>query len=396
MGIHLLYFHLTGAERFGDIHGAEIARLVREDLTRRFAALSRVLLSQHDVLSGLAVPEFGVWAVPFGTRRLEIAADEREQMDSIAAAGRELGRAALAEELGSAVALHAGLEVGTLDVEGRDGSPRWMSRLRAFLRRGPPSRPAATEAERAVLRGVIAGGLELSLQEIVSLDTRRTDSYEALVRGPEGPLRGPDRLLAEAARCGLRARLELASFEAALELAPRLPGPARLAVNLSPELFAAPAVRRLAEQPELAGRLVLEITEHLPIPDAARLIRDLAPLRRRGAKIALDDAGCGYLNMELVRALRPDIVKLCITVTRRIVGGPRILTAVRATVAAIRASGALALAEGVETPRQARLARECGCALAQGWLFGRPRPAAVVLASAAGSRILENKVTAPA
>ncbi|MCM2305522.1 MAG: EAL domain-containing protein, partial [Elusimicrobia bacterium] len=308
MSIHLLYFRLSGAERFADIHGGAIAKAVRDDLGRRFGALSRVLLAQHDVLSGPVVPQFGVWAVPFGTKRLEIAADEREQLDSIAAAGRDLGLEAVAEELGAAVALNTALDVGTLAVEGREGSARRMSRLASFLRRNPPSRPAATEAERGAIRRIVRGGFELRLQEIVSLGTRRGDSCEALIRGPEGPLYGPERLFAEAARCGLRDELELASLDAALKVAPLLPSPLRLSVNLSPGLFAAPALRRLAQQPRLAGRLILEITEHHPIPDAGRLLRALAPLRRRGAKIALDDAGCGYLNMELVRALRPDVV----------------------------------------------------------------------------------------
>ncbi|MCR4296422.1 MAG: hypothetical protein NUW21_12870, partial [Elusimicrobia bacterium] len=109
MKIHLLYFHLPQAARFGRIHGSEVERAAQADLTRRFAALSRVLLGQHDVFSGPESREFGLWAVPFGTRRLEIEADELEQLGAIAAAGRELGREAVSEELGSAVSLHSPL-----------------------------------------------------------------------------------------------------------------------------------------------------------------------------------------------------------------------------------------------------------------------------------------------
>ncbi len=397
MKIHLLYFHLPQAARFGRIHGPEIERAAQADLTRRFAALSRILLGQHDVLSRPQSRGFGLWAVPFGTRRLEIEADELEQLGAIAAAGRELGREAVAEELGSAVSLHSPLRVGTFSVDSAGGAPRWMSRLRAHLRGGRAPRGEASAAERRFIRDIIAGPLELRLQEIVALDSRRLAGHEALLRGPRGgPLFAPELLLAEAARCGVRPELELAAFAAALRLARRLPPGLRLAVNLSPALFSAPAVRRAAREPGLPRRLIFELTEHLPIAAPARLRDDLAPLRERGALIAIDDAGCGYLNMALIRDLKPDIVKLCITVTRRLARGPRIRGLVREEVASIRAAGAVALIEGVETAEQARLARACGCELAQGFYFGRPRAASAALAAARASRPEEINVTAPA
>lgn len=392
MKIHLLYFHLPLAARFSRIHGHEVARAARADLTRRFEALASVLLGQHQILSGAVSPGFGLWAVPFGTKRLEIEADELEQLASIVAAGRELGREAVAEELGAAVSLHSPLRVGTLSIDSAGGETRWMSRLRAHLRGAKAPPQWASVAERRFIRGIIDGPLELRLQDIVALDTRRVTGHEALLRGPRGgPLFAPELLLAEAARCGLRPELELAAFEAALKIARRLPSGLRLAVNLSPSLFAAPPVRRAVREPGLPRRLILEITEHLPISAPARLRDDLAPLRERGALIALDDAGCGYLNMALIRALKPDIVKLCITVTRRLGRGPRVLAFVRQAVTAIRSAGGVALIEGVETAEQARLARACGCALAQGYLFGRPRAPS----AAASSWREEDNVTAP-
>jgi EAL domain-containing protein (putative c-di-GMP-specific phosphodiesterase class I) len=387
MTVHLLYFRLGGVKRFADIHGAEVARAALADVTRRVGSLGRAILRQHAVLSAPASPEAGVWAIPFRLKRLEIAADEREQLDSIAAAGRELARAALAAELGTAVALHAGLEVGTLAVGEGAGPARRLRALRDFLRRAPGAPLAASAAERAAVKAVIGRPLEIRLQRIVTLGTGRTAAFEALLRGPAGgPLRGPERLLAQAARCGLREELELAALEAALSLARRLPASLRLAVNLSPGLFSSPIVRRIADEPGLPERLIFEITEHLPVRSPSRLNASLDRLRRRGAKIALDDAGCGYLNMELIRVLRPDIVKLCITVTRRIGAGPEVLSLVHATVDAIRAAGASALAEGVETHEQARLALVCGCSLAQGWHFGRPRAAAAAIAEASSPR----------
>jgi EAL domain-containing protein (putative c-di-GMP-specific phosphodiesterase class I) len=392
--IHLLYFRLFGAERFKNIHGEKISGVVQADLTRRFAFLFRELLRQHEVLADPLSPAFGLWAVPFKLKTLEIDAGEAEQLESIVAAGRELGYRALEEELGTAVALHARLEVGALMVEKVDGDPaEWMRRLNALPRSDEPAARGSME-ERTALRGIIAPRMDLRLQEIVSLETKAPAAFEALVRGPEaGPWHEPDRLFEAAVRCGLRADLELACFESALVLARRLPVPYRLAVNLSPDLYGESAVQGIAAIPGLPERLILEITEHLPIPSPARLLEQMRPLRVNGAKIALDDAGCGYLNMELVRALKPDIVKLCITLTRRIDAGSEVLDLIRKTVAAIRAEGAEVLAEGVENETQARLARECGCSLAQGFYFDKPKESsAVISALAAATFKLEHPV----
>jgi EAL domain-containing protein (putative c-di-GMP-specific phosphodiesterase class I) len=379
---HLLYIRLLGADRFEDIHGGEIAGRARAELSRRFAALARDLLRQHVVLSQPESPAFGTWLTPFELSRLEIDAGEAEQLESIVRAGRELVRRVLEEELGAATTLHARFDVGTIPLGGVDrGAAGRMRRLEALPRIAEP--PAPRDERRALL-DIIARPMEIRLQSIVSTATRGPVAFEALARGPvDSPYFEPDLLFEAAARAGLRAELELACLHSAVELAARLPAFCRLAVNLSPDLFGAPAVQRLASIPGLPKRLILEITEHLPIASPDRLLERTRALRRNGAKLALDDAGCGFLNMELVRALKPDIVKLCITVTRRIGGGAEVLELVRRTVAAIRAEGAEALAEGVETETQALLARECGCALAQGFLFDKPRTLAELMAAAA-------------
>ena len=43
-----------------------------------------------------------------------------------------------------------------------------------------------------------------------------------------------------------------------------------------------------------------------------------------------------------------------------------------------RTLGIRSVAEGVESPEHLRMVREAGCDLAQGWLLGRPMPAADV------------------
>jgi EAL domain-containing protein (putative c-di-GMP-specific phosphodiesterase class I) len=78
--------------------------------------------------------------------------------------------------------------------------------------------------------------------------------------------------------------------------------------------------------------------------------------------------------MEAARSIRPDIAKLCITVTRNANRSFAHLAEIADTVAELRSVGAEVLAEGVETAEQATALTEAGASLAQGWHFGRPVP----------------------
>jgi EAL domain-containing protein (putative c-di-GMP-specific phosphodiesterase class I) len=224
--------------------------------------------------------------------------------------------------------------------------------------------------------------LNFLLQPIVELHGLKTIGFEALVRGPAGgPVERADKLFAAASYYGRHHELELACVGGAMRAAARLPAPYWLSINLGPDLFHAPALKRLVRDPRDLRHRVFEITEHLPIRSPRRLAAASQPLRRRGARLALDDAGCGYLNMGMVESISPHIVKLCITVIRRIDAGPGSGRAIRDVVRRIRKAKASPLAEGVETEEQLLSVRGCGFDLAQGYLFGRPRPAAEVLAN---------------
>lgn len=60
-----------------------------------------------------------------------------------------------------------------------------------------------------------AGGVWSAFQPIIELDTGRVVAYEALARGPEGPLERPDLLFAAARRAGVLAELDEACRAAA-------------------------------------------------------------------------------------------------------------------------------------------------------------------------------------
>ena len=100
-------------------------------------------------------------------------------------------------------------------------------------------------------------------------------------------------------------------------------------------------------------------------------------MRRAGWKVALDDVGADSASLALMPFLRPEVVKLDLRLVQQ-----RPDADVAGIVAAVNAyaqrSGALVLAEGIEHDQHLQIARSLGATLGQGWLFGRPGPAADV------------------
>ena len=239
------------------------------------------------------------------------------------------------------------------------------------------------------LDSAIAGvGMHMVFQPIVRLDSLEVVGVEALSRFDGGPPT-PDRWFREAASVGRGAELEVASLGLAAAAIPQLPGDVYLSVNASPALITKWGRREIPEAIAL-DRVVLEITEHEQIDDYDALIEALAPLRDRGLRIAIDDAGAGYSSFRHILLLKPDVIKLDISITRAIdqdAARRALATALITFAAEINAD---LVAEGVETAAELETLQCLGATLGQGFFFARPGPLAETFGAAsrdtAGSR----------
>lgn len=123
-----------------------------------------------------------------------------------------------------------------------------------------------------------------------------------------------------------------------------------------------------------AIQLVLELTEtHMPLI-ANSLKTDLQDLRLRGVKVAIDDLGTGYSSLTRITELPVDILKIDLSFVAGMETDPACAAVVRGILAIGDALGLNVIAEGVETPSQARRLDDYGCTTAQGYLFSRPLP----------------------
>ena len=152
-----------------------------------------------------------------------------------------------------------------------------------------------------------------------------------------------------------------------------MPEPLFLAVNAS-----AATILGGGLEPTCAARacprLVVELTEHVPVEDYGALEAAVSTLRARGLRLAVDDTGAGYAGFRHLLGLRPEIVKLDLSLTQGIDGDPVRRALASALVRFTADTGAHLIAEGIETEAELGTLRDLGVEWGQGFLLGRPQP----------------------
>ncbi|UCD34903.1 MAG: EAL domain-containing protein [Nitrospiraceae bacterium] len=379
-----LVFRIEDPQGYQGIFGSGISAAAGEDLARGLRDMTGRLLEHYEVLSDVTSPLFGTWYVLFSLRETALPVDMDEQAGSLTTAATQSFRVLLQKNFGAAIGTKMDFKAAVIHIpEVMTGSGIYAY-LDKALEDCPPAGMPYVPVSEDVLRDIIERAtFSIYLHPVISLDRGTVVGYEALTRGPRNsPVFVAADIFGTAAHYGLRERLELACVEGALACLQNLREPYWIAVNVSPDVLTSREFFSLINRPHLKGmlhRVILEITEHIPIPVTERLREAVRGLEERGIVMALDDAGCGFARLGAVSDLNVSIVKLCITVTSRIGRHPDIERDIRKTVDVIRGMGAIVLGEGVERREQADLYRKARVSLAQGFYFGRPRLASQVL-----------------
>jgi EAL domain-containing protein (putative c-di-GMP-specific phosphodiesterase class I) len=247
-----------------------------------------------------------------------------------------------------------------------------VDELQSQLRREEIEQEQRDARRQEIGRFVAGEAVTTVFQPIVDLRTREVLGMEALSRFHSLPLRPPYEWFAEAAELELGVPLELATMRRALTRLPDLPRDAYLSLNCS---------HRAAMSGELldafgadAHRIVVEITEHEPVEDYDRLTSALERLRAAGVRVAIDDAGAGFASLRHTLRLRPDIVKIDISIVRDVDRdrGKRALASALARFA--DEMDMSVVAEGIESQAELDALLALGVVIGQGFYLAEPGP----------------------
>jgi EAL domain-containing protein (putative c-di-GMP-specific phosphodiesterase class I) len=227
------------------------------------------------------------------------------------------------------------------------------------------------------LDGRLAEGMRtlwLAYQPIVRSEGGGLFAYEAFVRCREDSLAAPYSFFSAAERLGRLADLGRAVRGAAAARMGELPADVLMFINVHPrelddEQLYAPDSPLAA----FANRVVLEITERAPLDGVRDLTERMQRLRDLGFRLAVDDLGAGYAGLATFSQLQPEIVKLDMSLVRRVDESPTKLAVIRSMRQLCADLGILVVAEGVESAAERDALVAAGCPLLQGYLYGRPR-----------------------
>ncbi len=242
------------------------------------------------------------------------------------------------------------------------------------------------ELERNLHRAFDQDEFELFYQPKFDTRDQRLVGAEALMRWrhPESGLISPADFIpvleetgqiVQAGRWVMRAALATA-------LAWRARGHAglRIAVNVSARelrnLHFLDECRDLLE-PHAADQLLdIEVTESLVMEDIDHSIHLLQNLRTLGCRIAIDDFGTGYSSLKYLARLPVDVIKIDQSFVAQLAHSPESMSLITNIITLAHSLSLKVVAEGVEEEEQVKLLRLLRCDELQGYLLGRPMPAA--------------------
>ncbi len=242
----------------------------------------------------------------------------------------------------------------------------------SFYAGGPLSGQGAHSARSSLTRLIAGEGLSMAVQPIVDLRSGAIHAYEALARFGQGGTDSPLHWFSLAEEFGERDALERACLRAALELLALRPHGTRVAVNLSAPVLLDGRTLRMLERPGDLSGLIIEVTEEALVQSEAQLHTTIAPLRERGARLAVDDMGAGYSGLRQITTVQPAYLKLDRSLVSGIDGDGDRAALVGALVGYAEHVGSLLVAEGIENHAELLTLLELGVPLAQGFYLGRP------------------------
>ena len=259
---------------------------------------------------------------------------------------------------------------------GRVARPVWFDAgmERALVAQG--------EIEQGIRFGLEHGQFVPYFEPQVDLTTGEIVGFEVLARWnhPLSGIVGPDLFIPVAEEIGVIGRLSEQIIREALQQAAGWDQSIKISVNISPTQFAdgwlaQRIVRMLTETAFPAERLVVEVTESSLFADMDQARSIVTSLKNQGVRLALDDFGTGFSSLSHLRSLPFDMIKIDRSFVTNIHRNKESMAIIRAVTTLASALSVPVCVEGIENEPAYDAVMMLGCAVGQGWYFGKPMPA---------------------
>ena len=379
----IISFQINRFKTVNDQHGYETG----DRLLKGIAGALGDELGTEAVVARLSGDEFAV-ALPLAPDELSGAEETAERV--LRAATRPF----MFEERIIQVGAFAGIASATAGSASIPDILRRADIAMDHARNGRVTRPVWFDAgmERALIaHGEIEQGIRYGLEHgqfvpyfepQVSFETGEIVGFEVLARWnhPLSGIIGPDVFIPVAEDIGLIGRLSEQVIGEALREAASWDPATKISVNISPTQLtdgwlAQRIVRILAETAFPAERLVVEITESSLFADIEFARTIVSSLKNQGIRLALDDFGTGFSSLSHLRSLPFDIIKIDRSFVSNIHVKRDSLAIIRAVTTLANALSVPVCVEGIENEESFDTVVRLGCAIGQGWYFGKPMPA---------------------
>ncbi len=230
-----------------------------------------------------------------------------------------------------------------------------------------------------IISGLNDRRLDIAYQPIVDAGSKKPTIFECLlrVRRSDGSMVSAGYLIPVAEKIGLVRLIDHRVLELATSVLEERKDVA-LSLNVSgltasDPVWIANLKSFIGSRPDIAERLIVEITETVAIQDIEESTRFVSSLRDMGCRIAIDDFGAGYTSFRNLKTLNVDMVKIDGSFIDTLAHNSDDQFFVRTLIDLAKNCNLQTVAEWVEDEQSAALLREWGVDYLQGFLFGAAR-----------------------
>lgn len=261
-----------------------------------------------------------------------------------------------------------------------DGSPPDVASSQPPRRRRGRRAPQPADACRdpSDINAVIdARFVDVVFQPIVDAEHEQVVGYEALARGPLGPLNSPSSLFAAARAVGRAGEIDWICRALAFQrfMDADLPASLSLFVNVEPDSLIEPCPEDLLPivwEAETRLRVFIDIPGRAMSRHPREVVQTVRRARAAVWGVSVDDTEYSSAGLSLLPLVEPDVVRLHHGLLR--IGALAAPNALSAAFAEVQYGDATLLVENVEDPAARRAGLGIGATFQQGHLFGREQP----------------------